>query len=316
MMWFLNRLLAVYGFMGMVEEGTVGIFYQFGALLPDLATPGLYTKIPWITTTSLVNIRPQTDQVHDVQCGTSDGIVIVFSRVDVGNTLQPQFVYNTIKTYGEYYDQYLIIEKIRHQMQVICSSLTSHEIFLTKFEFLDDELQLFLTKENEHTGLVIDFVRFPEKPIMPESIREKYLIITEEKVKLQLEMEKQKTIAKEAETEKIRAQHSRDLELYNVQMDSQIAVAQTNKENRIRLMDKENEETIHKIDHRILFAQKQLEAEIMRIFMEEEAKGMQTQLNVTGLKDLLLLRQWASLLGPNTKFFLTDANMFKTAWLE
>ena len=47
------------------------------------------------------------------------------SAQDVGNTLPAESVIPTVRRYSEDYDQYLIIAKVKHQMQVICSGMTT-----------------------------------------------------------------------------------------------------------------------------------------------------------------------------------------------
>jgi len=75
-------------FWSSVSEGNLGIFYSFGSLTQQTFLPGLYFRAPWpITAASQVNIRPQTDQIHKVLCGTTDGLNLIFEQVDVGNTL-------------------------------------------------------------------------------------------------------------------------------------------------------------------------------------------------------------------------------------
>jgi regulator of protease activity HflC (stomatin/prohibitin superfamily) len=307
-MWMFLLPVLASGFLTVVKEGDVGIFYRFGSLLQEVHPSGWYAYMPFFTSPGYVNIRPQTDQVHEVSCGTSDGIVLTFSKVDVGNTLPQESVYNTIKKYGEDYDQYLIKDKIRHQMQVICSSMTSHEVFLTKFKDIDDDLKTFLETVNKdlETGLIIDFVRFPEKPILPESIKDKYLALTEEKVKQRLEIERQIRITKEAETEKMRAEQAQDVKLYNTRMDCRNELERANNTNFILLQSKKLEEEISVIDIRVWSDREKARAASKRNYMEEEARGTKFQLGVEGFKEILLMREIVLSIKDGSKFFFGE----------
>jgi hypothetical protein len=60
-----------------------------------------------------VQITLQTDQVTDIPCGTSSGVVITFEKIEVVNRLQKSMAYDTIKNYTVSYDQTWIFSKIQ-----------------------------------------------------------------------------------------------------------------------------------------------------------------------------------------------------------
>jgi regulator of protease activity HflC (stomatin/prohibitin superfamily) len=70
-----------------IEEGNVGVYYRGGALLNGVYGPGYHLMVPFITTYFSVQITLQTDEVKNVPCGTSGGVMIYFDRVEVVNIL-------------------------------------------------------------------------------------------------------------------------------------------------------------------------------------------------------------------------------------
>lgn len=199
-----------------VIEGNVGIYYRLGRLHSDITDSGTHLKLPWpITSASYVQITPQTDPIYNVKCGAGDGTQLIFDQVDIGNYLKKDYVYRTIKRFGEYYDDYLVKDKVRAQINVICSGLTSQEIYIDKFDTLDDMLLKFLQEYNENeseSGVVVQFVRM-SKPTLPRTLQENYDKIANEKTarkvaeeqKLRLEQEnKNKLLVAEAEAERRR----------------------------------------------------------------------------------------------------------------
>lgn len=61
--------------------------YQGGALLPYVSNPGFHMMIPLLTTYRSVQVTLQTDEVKNVPCGTSGGVMIYFDRIEVVNIL-------------------------------------------------------------------------------------------------------------------------------------------------------------------------------------------------------------------------------------
>lgn len=61
--------------------------YQGGALLPQVSNPGFHMMIPFLTSYRSVQVTLQTDEVKNVPCGTSGGVMIYFDRIEVVNIL-------------------------------------------------------------------------------------------------------------------------------------------------------------------------------------------------------------------------------------
>ena len=54
----------------------------------------------------------QTDEVKNVPCGNSGGVMIYFDRIEVVNVLQQGAVHDIVKNYTADYDKALIFNKV------------------------------------------------------------------------------------------------------------------------------------------------------------------------------------------------------------
>ena len=82
-----------------IEEGSVGIYYKFGALQDEvthpgkkekvekrrktMTHPGVHWKAPFVTTVEQVQVRPRTDTLNLMSTVTKDGITNTFNDVQV-----------------------------------------------------------------------------------------------------------------------------------------------------------------------------------------------------------------------------------------
>ncbi len=82
--------------------------------------------------------------VFDIPCGTAGGVVIEFDHIEVVNRLKKSYVHETIKNYTINYDQTWIFDKIHHEINQFCSKHTLQEVFIDKFDSLDDQLAIAL----------------------------------------------------------------------------------------------------------------------------------------------------------------------------
>ena len=83
-----------------IEEGHTGVYYRGGALLNSMSAPGFHLMIPLITSYKSVQTTLQTDEVKNVPCGTSGGVMIYFDRIEVVNLLEPDNVHDIVKRYS------------------------------------------------------------------------------------------------------------------------------------------------------------------------------------------------------------------------
>ena len=70
-----------------ITDSLINSLHQGGALLSATSGPGFHIMIPFVTTFRSVQITMQTDEVKNVPCGTSGGVLIHFDRIEVVNML-------------------------------------------------------------------------------------------------------------------------------------------------------------------------------------------------------------------------------------
>ncbi|XP_067928103.1 erlin-1-like [Watersipora subatra] len=198
--------LAMHSSFHKIEEGHVGVYYRGGALLSSISGPGYHLMIPLVTNFRSVQTTMQTDQIKNVPCGTSGGVMIYFDRVEVVNILQAGAAYAIVKNYTADYDKTLIYNKIHHELNQFCSVHTLQEVYIDLFDQIDENLKKALQQDLYMLapGLIVQAVRVT-KPKIPETIRRNYEEMEQEKTKLLIAVQRQKVVEKEAETERKRS---------------------------------------------------------------------------------------------------------------
>ena len=199
-------LVIVYITLGIftVKEGHLGLIYRGNALLNYTKNPGYNLKIPIIDTIEQVDIRTQTDMVTDIPCGTKGGTMLKFAKIEVVNILSANSVLDTVRSYGVNYAQPLIYSKVHHLLNQWCSKRTLNEVYIEKFDEIDDFLQSELQENinNFQPNLRIIAVRVT-KPIVPKEIMINFQALEEQKTAQKVAEQTQKVKMKEAETLKL-----------------------------------------------------------------------------------------------------------------
>ncbi|XP_024081523.1 erlin-2-B-like isoform X1 [Cimex lectularius] len=252
-----------------VEEGHVAVYYRGGALLSQTSTAGFHMMIPLITSYRTVQVTLQTDEVKNVPCGTSGGVMIYFDRIEVVNILQVSSglisVYDIVKNYTADYDKTLIFNKVHHELNQFCSVHNLHEVYIDLFDQIDENLKNALQRDlNEMApGLKIQAVRVT-KPKIPETIRKNYELMEYEKTKLLIAHEHQKVVEKDAETERKKA-------LIEAEKVSQVSKIQYEQ----KIMEKESLQKMAEIENTIHLARQKAntDAEFYQIEKEAEANA-------------------------------------------
>ena len=250
-----------------IKEGHVGVYFRGGAIMQELTEPGFHFSFPLITEVHQIQISVQTDQVMNIPCGTSGGVVIEFEKIEVVNRLNKDYVYETIKNYTVEYDKIWIFDKIHHEINQFWSKNALQDVYIDKFDTLDESLQEALSRSLGQwaPGIEIISIRVT-KPKIPNSILKSYEARETERTKLLHAIEEQKVKEKKAETIKkeamIKAQT--EAEVSRIQME----VKQAEKEvsliqNQIEL-EKKKAET----DARYYKETKEIEANLMKLTPE------------------------------------------------
>merc|ERR1719220_433438 len=162
--------------------------------------------LPFLTSHKIIQTTLQTDEVKNVPCGTSGGVMIYFDRIEVVNVLQPTAVFDTVKNYTYEYDKPLIFDKVHHELNQFCSGHNLQEVYIELFDQIDENLKRALQSDLTEMapGLKVLSVRVT-KPKIPEAIRKNYELMEAEKTKLMISTQRQKVVEKEAETERKKA---------------------------------------------------------------------------------------------------------------
>ncbi|XP_077933370.1 erlin-1 isoform X2 [Halichoerus grypus] len=199
-------VVLLYASIHKIEEGHLAVYYRGGALLTSPSGPGYHIMLPFITTFRSVQTTLQTDEVKNVPCGTSGGVMIYIDRIEVVNMLAPCAVFDIVRNYTADYDKTLIFNKIHHELNQFCSAHTLQEVYIELFDQIDENLKQALQKDLNvmAPGLTIQAVRVT-KPKIPEAIRRNFELMEAEKTKLLIAAQKQKVVEKEAETERKKA---------------------------------------------------------------------------------------------------------------
>lgn len=71
-----------------VKEGYVGIYKKLGVLQKGLTEPGFHFRVPFYEEFIEMKISIQTDVVSNIPCGTSNGTLVYFDKVEVVNKLR------------------------------------------------------------------------------------------------------------------------------------------------------------------------------------------------------------------------------------
>merc|ERR1719228_3040429 len=162
--------------------------------------------IPFLTIVRNIQTTLQTDEVKNVPCGTSGGVMIYFDRIEVVNVLQHNAVYEIVKNYTADYDKALIFNKVHHELNQFCSGHTLQEVYIELFDQIDENLKNALQADllEMAPGLKVHAVRVT-KPKIPEAIRKNFELMEAEKTKLLISTQRQKVVEKDAETERKKA---------------------------------------------------------------------------------------------------------------
>lgn len=167
-------IAAGFGGLGLhtIREGHVGLYWRGGALMTEISHPGLHWKTPIIVTHAEVQTTVQTDSVSNIPCGTSGGVMVTFAKVEVVNRLKIDLARETVANYSVHYDKLWIFDKVHHEINQFCSKHTLHEVSITLFDQLDEQLANSLKNDcSIHApGIDIIAVRMT-KPSVPDNIR-------------------------------------------------------------------------------------------------------------------------------------------------
>ncbi|ETV67146.1 hypothetical protein, variant 2 [Aphanomyces astaci] len=185
-----------------IEEGSVGVYWRGGRLLNMTSAPGYHLQWPILTKHANVQVSFKTSVVLDVPCGTASGVLVRFQQVEIVHRLRPHLVLDTMRNYSLRFEKLWIEDVTYHEINVLCSKYTLHQVYISHFDQLDELLQARMSAllAQWAPGLEIMSIRFT-KPDLPAAIRESYELVDEEKIKLLMATQAQRNVVKRAETD-------------------------------------------------------------------------------------------------------------------
>ena len=183
------------------KPGCVGVYYHNNKLVNQIQRSGGWNWRNTITYKFVddISIQPQVDPVYNVECGSKDGITLTFPEINVYNTLVDDDTC-ILKVIGGFhipvhrdYDKLLIHSIIESEVLQFCKDYSFDEIYITKFNELD-ELLMTKLKENLKDHEVQDCLKITDVRLTRPTISPELKARFEE-----IEMEKKKKVLKEQE---------------------------------------------------------------------------------------------------------------------
>lgn len=158
-----------------VKQGYVGIYKRLGVLQKELTNPGYHFRIPFYEEFIEMKISIQTDVVTNIPCGTKNGNMVYFDKVEVVNKLKRQYVFETVNNYTENYEKFWVTDKLHHEINQFCSKHSLQEIYIDIFDQLDQALVTSLTADLNKwaPGIEILSIRVT-KPGIPDKIKNNF----------------------------------------------------------------------------------------------------------------------------------------------
>merc|ERR1719158_203966 len=253
--------------------------------------------LPFVTSVRNIQTTLQTDEVKNVPCGTSGGVMIYFDRIEVVNVLQPNAVYEIVKNYTADFDKPLIFDKVHHELNQFCSRHNLQEVYIDLFDQIDENLKASLQRELTimAPGLLVLSVRVT-KPMIPEAIRQNYELMEAEKTKLMISSQRQKVIEKDAETERKKSV---------IEAEKEAQVAKIKYEQNI--LEKEAMQKMETINDQMHVAKEKSKTDAEFYKIQKQAEANKLLLN----KEFLELKRIEAMASNNKVYFGPDIpNMF------
>jgi len=247
-----------------IEEGNVGVYYKYGAIMDKLTHPGVHYMTPFVVDVFEIQIRPQTDTMESMQSVTKDGIQNTFTDVQVITRIRVDKLVYMIKNYGREFKHALVFDRIKEELRIFCANSTVDEVYNTKFLGIVAQVKQnvidSITRLGDGGLEVLNLV-IP-KPEIPKDIASNYKQVKVQWTEQLVASQQQKTEAIKKETEKILA----------------IADAERNKavlqiKIQEKIIEKEGDMNISAINNKILKTKEENSANIDKYKIEKEAEA-------------------------------------------
>ena len=115
-----------------IQEGSVGIYFKFGALGESISYPGVHWQAPFVSTVEEGRIRPQTDSLNAMEAITKDGITNTFNDVQVISRIRVDNLIPMVRKFGLDFRGSLIFDRVKEELRIFCANHTIDEVYNTK----------------------------------------------------------------------------------------------------------------------------------------------------------------------------------------
>lgn len=274
-----------------IDEGYIGIYYKYGALMDSYTGPGMHNMAPFVTTVQQIKIRPDTDTLSTTEAITKDGIQIQFEDVQVISRIKEKSVVPTIKKYGQSFKNPLVFDRVRENIRIFCANNTIDDVYNEKFlDIVQAVRQNIITSiERLGDGAVEILNLVISKPDIPKDIADNYKQVKVQWTEQLVAQQRQNTEQINKETEKIRelADAQRKKEVLEITIQKQI-------------LEKEGEQKVSSLANAILKEREENMANIEKYKIESRAQANKNLFT----KDYIQLETVRSL-SNNTKFYFS-----------
>ena len=159
-----------------IEEGNVGVYFKYGALMNETTQPGIQYMTPFVVDVVEVQTRPQTDSLPTIISVTRDGIENTFKDVQVISRVRPEKLVPLVRKFGIQFRESLIFDRVKEELRIFCANNSIDDVYNTKFLEIVANVRTNLINSIERLGeggieilnLVIS------KPDIPEDIAQNY----------------------------------------------------------------------------------------------------------------------------------------------
>lgn len=246
-----------------VDEGSVAAVYFGGALTDSLLMPGYHWTAPILTTRAVVTTRMQTSIVSGVPCGSKSGVMLTFDTIEVVHRLDASDVLQTLKEYGPNYEQTWVRDRIRSEVNQLCSQLTLAQITVEEFDHIDDILMANLQTglRNFNVGVQIQAVRVT-KPHIPAVVKRNY-------EKREAEVARLKVVTQAAEREIKEAETAAKREVSHAEKQKEVALIDSQR--RVEVAESELHKA--KIDDKMVVARGKSQADALKYSILKQAES-------------------------------------------
>mmetsp|Transcript_23500 Transcript_23500/g.81822 ORF Transcript_23500/g.81822 Transcript_23500/m.81822 type:complete len:340 (-) Transcript_23500:53-1072(-) len=275
-----------------VEEGSVGVVYFGGALTDSLLTPGYHWTPPLVTRRELVTTRMQTSTVRNVACGSKSGVMLNFDSIEVVHRLDKSNVLRTLREYGPRYEKTWVRDRLRSEVNQICSSMTLSQITVEEFDHVDDIIKANLETAlaNFQVGVEIQAVRVT-KPQVPDVVRVNYERVEAERARHKFVVQAQERELKEAETAAAAA-------VLRAKKEKEVAVIDAKR----RVDTAAGAQEVARIEDKMVAARGKSEGDARRYAIEQQAESEARLLSPRYLEYLRAKTQFR-----NTRMYIGDS---------